>query len=493
LKITVLGSGISGLAASIRLAVAGYEVEVFEANSYPGGKLSSFEANNYRFDEGPSLLTLPQLIDELFVLANKNPKDYFQYLKLPETCRYFWEDGTQITAYADLSKFAAEVEAKTGVPQKKVLSFLDEAAWKYKTVGDLFLERSLHKASTWINPSALKSYLKIPFLGLFGTMNEANEAFFQHPKVVQLFNRYATYNGSDPFQTPALLNIIPHLEHNIGAFLPIGGMHAITLSLYNLALDLGVVFHFNARVEEVIFDRKRVNAIIVNGEKLPVDELICNMDMVNAYRSILKNAPQPKKLLSQPKSSSALIFYWGLKKKFSQLGLHNILFSDDYRSEFEHIFKMKTVFEDPTVYINITSKYESKDAPIDGENWFVMINVPTNEGQNWDHIIAESKKHILAKMSRILQTEIADLIETESLLEPRTIELKTSSSGGSLYGNSSNNRFAAFLRHPNFSPDFYNLWFCGGSVHPGGGIPLALSSAKITAGLIQKSKRKHRS
>jgi len=488
-SVSIIGSGIAGLASAIRLAVSGQPVEVFEANNYPGGKLSEIASDGYRFDAGPSLFTLPSLVDELFLLAGKDPGDYFQYQKLPETCRYFWEDQTRITAWADLPKFALEVEEKTQVPQQKVLSFLQNAAWKYKTVGDLFLDRSLHDFNTWTNPAALRAYLKIPFLGLFGTMHQANQDYFHHPKLVQLFDRYATYNGSNLYQTPALLNIIPHLEHNIGAYLPLGGMHAITQSLFKLAQDLGVVFHFSAKVEKIIFDGQRVTGILVNGNPKKVDTLVCNMDMVNAYKTILKDAPQPKKLLSQPKSSSALIFYWGIQHTFPELGLHNILFSENYQAEFEHIFEKKTVYHDPTVYINITSKYEEKDAPSGCENWFVMVNVPSNEGQNWDQIMAETRSHMLKKISRMLGMPIEPLIATEQVLEPRSIESKTSSAGGSLYGNSSNNRFAAFLRHPNFSPYFNNLWFCGGSVHPGGGIPLALSSAKIMTDSMTKKRK----
>jgi phytoene dehydrogenase-like protein len=208
------------------------------------------------------------------------------------------------------------------------------------------------------------------------------------------------------------------------------------------------------------------------------------MDMVNAYKSILRKQKQPTKLLDQPKSSSALIFYWGVKKVFPELDLHNILFSDNYKEEFEHIFHQKTIYNDPTVYINITSVYKPEDAPKNCMNWFTMINVPNNQGQDWDKLIVEARNHIIQKINRILKTDIESLIETEEILEPRTIESKTSSANGALYGNSSNNRYAAFLRHANYSSDIKNLYFCGGSVHPGGGIPLCLLSAKIMSEMI---------
>ncbi len=247
----VIGAGIAGIATSIRLANKGYEVHVFEANSYPGGKLSSFELKGYRFDAGPSLFTLPHLIDELFRLSNKNPQEYFDYIRLDEACRYFWDDGTRITAHADHQRFAEEVEKKLGEPAAHLLAHLKDSAVKYNVTEKLFLHRSLHKISTYFNRDAFKGYANMHRLDAFITMNRANEQRFQNPKLIQLFNRYATYNGSDPYQTPATMNIIPHLEYNIGAFFPKKGMVDITESLVKLAEELGVKFHYNTKVKNI--------------------------------------------------------------------------------------------------------------------------------------------------------------------------------------------------------------------------------------------------
>jgi phytoene desaturase len=488
-KVAIIGAGIAGIASAIRLAHKGLEVSVFEANAYAGGKLSSFEINGYRFDAGPSLFTLPNLVTELFELVGKNPTDFFEYEQLTEVCRYFWEDNIRLTAYAEPQKFAEEVEKITGEPAEKITQFLKDSAFKYEVLDGLFLQDSLHKLSTWTSKKALKGYLNIPKLGIFGTMNEANQKLFKNPKIVQLFNRYATYNGSDPYQTPATLNIIPHLEYNLGAFFPKKGMVSITDSLVKLAESLGVKFYFETKVEEIIVEDGKVKGLKIrentSTEKpydlrlMTYDSIVSNMDVTHTYRKLLPNENHPNFLLNQPKSSSGVIFYWGIKKQFPELDLHNILFSDNYQEEFKTMFEQKTIFHDPTVYINITSKHKPDDAPEGCENWFVLINAPANEGQNWDEIIAQTKENILKKISRILGQNVAELIECEEILDPRTIESKTSSAQGALYGNSSNNRFAAFLRHANFSSKIKNLYFVGGSVHPGGGIPLALSSAKI--------------
>lgn len=475
----IIGAGIAGIAAAIRLANKGYDVTVYEANAYPGGKLSEIRSDGFRFDAGPSLFTLPELVEELFTLSGEKTEDHFRYLRLPVSCHYFYEDGTQIKAYADKEQFAREVHEKTGEPVANIDKALGNSAQLYELLSDLFMKRSLHRWQTFVNPEALKAYTRLHRLDFFRNMDQANKGFFKDPRLVQLFNRYATYNGSNPYETPATLNIIPHLEFNIGAFFPEKGMHSITLSLYELARRLGVRFQFNARAEKILLKNKVISGLQVNGEKIPHDLLVSNMDIVNTYKKLLSDQPQPKLLLNQPKSSSALIFYWGIQRQFEQLDLHNIFFSRDYRQEFDHIFHKKDVFADPTVYINITSKYKKDDAPEGCENWFTMINVPNNSGQDWDTLIDRSRDYIFGKLSRMLDTDVAPLILTEDILDPRLIEQRTSSSMGALYGNSSNNKYAAFLRHANFSRKYKNLFFCGGSVHPGGGIPLSLLSAKI--------------
>ena len=196
------------------------------------------------------------------------------------------------------------------------------------------------------------------------------------------------------------------------------------------------------------------------------------------------------RILQQERSSSAFIFYWGINKTFHELGLHNIFFSNNYKEEFNHIFKLKQLYEDPTVYINITSKCEPGiPAPPGKENWFVMVNAPANVGQYTTEWQQQLKQHILSKLSRLLHTDIEPLIEVEAVLNPVTIEENTASYMGSLYGTSSNSRMAAFLRHPNFSNKLKGLYFVGGSVHPGGGIPLCLRSAKIMSEMVANDKK----
>jgi phytoene dehydrogenase-like protein len=231
-------------------------------------------------------------------------------------------------------------------------------------------------------------------------------------------------------------------------------------------------------------NRPEIQSIKTNNDKeFSSDLIVANVDIKRVYQHFLKK-PLPPKIRKSENSSSALIFYWGIKKTFPELDIHNIFFSNNYQEEFDAIFNRKTVQQDPTVYINITSKMVNNDAPANGENWFVMINVPHNSGQNWAEFTQIAKSKIIKKLSHILQQNIEELIEVEAVLDPVLIESNTGSDKGSLYGSSSNQRMSAFFRQANFSSEYRNLYFCGGSVHPGGGIPLCLLGAQIVNRLV---------
>ena len=479
----IVGAGIAGIASAIRWARKGYAVHVHEANSYPGGKLSQFQLGDYRFDAGPSLFTLPFLVDELFTLCGEDPRDHFNYLKKTEECRYFWDDGTRLTAHSDPAEFASEAERVLGEPAKHVRAHLDLARRQYEATKGLFLERSLHKASTYLRRDALPALAALPSLKLTQTMHAVHAQRFRSPKMVQLFDRFATYNGSTPYQAPGTLAMIPHLEFGFGTFVPFGGMVAITESLVALAERQGVQFHYGQRVERILVANRRATGLLVGGTELPADVVVSNMDVTPTYRRLLPDLKAPEKTLSQERSSSALIFYWGVRREFPELDLHNILFANDYEAEFRDLFERKTLHGDPTVYIHITSKDLEGEAPVGGENWFVMINAPADYGQDWASWRAIARASVLAKIERALGIDVAPLIEVEEVIDPPTIQSRTGSDRGALYGASSNNAMAAFLRHPNFHRQIPNLFFVGGSAHPGGGIPLCLLSAKIAADL----------
>jgi phytoene desaturase len=281
-----------------------------------------------------------------------------------------------------------------------------------------------------------------------------------------------------------MLSLIPHLEQNQGTFYPYGGMISIPNALVALAKKKGVQFKLNSEVKEIIVEQNSIKGILTQEGVIRADRVVSNVDTYFTYKYLMNDEQAAKNVLRNERSSSAFIFYWGIKKSFPQLHLHNIFFSSNYKEEFDHLFVKKTFYEDPTVYINITSKIEQQHAPSGGENRFVMVNAPANTDMDWEQQRSLLKQHIIAKLNRMLSTQLQDLIEVEEVLSPMDIERQTASFKGSLYGTSSNSKWAAFLRQANFSSKVNGLFFAGGSVHPGGGIPLCLKSAKIVSEMI---------
>ena len=484
---SVIGGGIAGMASAIRLSQKqGLKVTLFETNAHLGGKLSEVKHNGYRFDMGPSLLTLPHLIDELFELSGKNPRNYINFDRLHVVCKYFYEDGTQINAYGNPQKFALEIEQKTGVPQKKVLEYLEWSKTVYELVDELFTKQSLHTNTAFFSTKALKAVLNIRTLKLFKTIHQHNEGFFNNQKIVQLFDRFATYNGSNPYKAPAILGLIAHIEHNLGAYLPQGGMAQITKALETLMVENGVEIIKNAKVEEIIVQDFAVKAIKANGFNSLTSIVVSNADVETTYKHLIPKYAYTRNDKNDTRSTSAIVFYWGINKQFAQLDVHNIFFSQDYQNEFEMMESGRYICNDPTIYVYISSKLNKKDAPEGCENWFTMINVSHNKGQDWDTLVKTARKTMIEKLNRILNIDLEKHIVAQEILDPRTLETKTSAFRGAIYGTNFNSRYAFFTRHKNLNPTIDNLYFVGGTVHPGAGLPMCLCSAKIVDELIGK-------
>jgi len=485
-KAIVIGSGVAGLAIAIRLAKSNYEVSLFEKENHVGGKVSWIEQANFKWGLGASLLTFPEFIDELFQLCDKDPKQYYTYHALNPITKYFFTDDTIINAYADKKLFAQEIENNTHDKAKTVLEYLEKIEHLYTRTASTFLYRSLHRIKTYLTQNAIRVFTTSPFkLGIFSSIHKKNATTFRDKNTIQLFDRYATYNGSNPFKAPAILNVIAHPEFNEGAYMLHDGMPSLTQNMEKLAKEMGVSIHLNSKVNRILVEKNKAIGISTTTANHYADVVVSNMDIQFTYTQLLPNIKSPKRYLQQEKSTSALIFYWGLNKTFSDLDVHNILFSDDYTKEFECINK-STIYEAPTIYIFISSKINPSHAIPNGENWFVLINVPHHNGQEWNAIVEKFRPIIIHKINQKLKQDIQPHIVTEYINHPQTIALQTFSYLGALYGNSSNKMMSSFLRHPNFSSKVKNLYFCGGSVHPGGGVPISLLSAKITHELIQE-------
>lgn len=495
-KVGIIGAGFGGLSAAIRLSNAGFEVTIFEKNDHAGGKASFIKEKGFRFDKGPSLLTMPFVVEQLFKDVGEDLSEFTKIHKLDNYCKYFWSDGAIINAYSDLSLFQEEIKKISHKDSRAVKDFLKYAKSIYDLTADIFLFKSFSEAKTFLNLKSLKTLFQIWKIDPFRSMNEAIKSFFENEKVIQLFNRYATYNGSNPYKAPATLNIIPHVEYNIGGYIPDKGIYSLVEAIYQLALKKNVQFNFNSDVKKIVVRNNKVSNLLFeqNGksEEKEFDVIISNADVNFTYQNLLNgyNLKSAKRYLKLEASSSAMVFYWGISGTHNSLEVHNILFSDNYKNEFDEIFERKILPSDPTIYIYISSKLNNNDAPPNCENWFVMINTPNNCGQDWNKEELKIRKNIIDKIHRITGIDLKDKIIFERTLNPKIIEELTSSFRGSLYGISSNDRNAAFLRQQNRSKEIEGLYFCGGSAHPGGGIPLTILSGKITADLVIKHESK---
>jgi len=495
-RVAVVGGGIAGMAAAARLAASGCQVVLFEANDTLGGKLSDRHSAGFRFDCGPSLFTLPETLEELFSDCGKDLRDYLQYDKLDIITRYHYGKGNYVDAWADQEKLGVELYDKFNEDPEKVRKYFKKVQWLYNLTAPVFLRKSIHRRSDLWSISNFFKLFALPFVGAFQSLYEFNRSAFDKERTAQLFSRVATYNGSDPYKAPGTLSLINHVEYGLGAYYPRGGMIAIRDALQKLIEELGVEVRLGTKVDRYHVFQNRIIGVKVEGERIPFDRVVSAVDIAYAKEYLFSRDLLEPKMKTKDLGMSAMVFQWGIKGTFPQLDLHNLFFSRKYRREFEAIGG-KLVPQESTIYLYVSSKLNQTDAPDGHENWFVMVNMPCDQKQDWTKISQITRSSILARLSSELDVNVEDLIVDENVMTPLTFEKTTRSYAGALYGPHSNSIFSAFRRYPNKHPRIQGLYFCGGSVHPGGGIPICLHSAQIATRWLmdglRKSKGKHRS
>ncbi len=486
-RVLVIGAGLGALSGALRLARLGFEVTLFEKNPQIGGKLREKKLGAYRFDAGPSLLTMPFVIDELFEFCGFDRKDFLDFVPIEPICRYFYPDGARLDASSDIEKMKREIARLSPRDAEVYENFLSYTERIYKLTANIFLFSPIHEFAEILKWRNLPTLFKLPQIDPLRSVHQSVSRFFKDARLVQLFDRYATYNGSDPYRAPATLNVIPYVEFVLGSYYIRGGMYRLAEALLDIAGKLGVKIHTSRRVEKILHDGKGVTGLLVNGEKIAAECILCGQDVVTAHNQLIDGFTKRRAKLNRLEPScSGVVFLWGVGKKHPELAHHNIFFSGDYKREFTQIFEEKRTPDDPTIYVAITSKSDPAHAPENGENWFVLLNMPYLTGtMNWRDEIARVRKIVLAKL-RQKGFDIENRIEAEFVLSPKDFELNYLSNRGSIYGISSNSRNTAFKRPANRSRELRGLYFAGGSTHPGGGIPLVLLSGKIAAELIAK-------
>jgi phytoene desaturase len=483
--VVVIGAGLGGMAAAVRLSAAGCKVSVLEKNSTPGGKLGYHVSGGYRFDTGPSLLTMPYVLEALFRDIGRELTDYLELIELPKTCRYFYPDGTVFDASSNPSAMQTNIARFSPEDAEVWPAYQEYCKNLYHRAAEIFLFNPIHEWRRLMFSKMIRKLPGILNLDAGRSMHSRNNRFFKDPRMVQMLDRYATYNGSDPFRAPATLNIIAHVEYNPGAYYIRGGMYKLAQVLEKLCVEYGVEIRYDQPVRAVIHQNGCVTGVETDNGTVHADTVVCNADVIHSFNHLIAGQDKFKNKLNRLEPSlSGMVFLWSVGRQHPSLLHHNIFFSADYESEFRQIFEAHKVPDDPTVYVSITAKSDPADAPNGCENWFVMVNMPyTCENQNWSEFQKYTRRAALTKLSAH-GFDIGSDILKEHVLTPVYFRERLNSNRGSIYGISSNSRFTAFMRPPNRNRQIKNLFFAGGSAHPGGGIPLVLLSGKICAEMI---------
>ena len=483
LPIVVVGAGIGGLSAAIWLASAGQRVIVLEANATIGGKMSEIRADGFRWDTGPSVITMRHVFDELFA---GHLDDYLTLLPVDPLTRYFYPDGTRLDALANREAMAENIRQFADADDAAgYLAYLDYARRIHDITGGVFIYND--PPTLWrVARTPLRD---IPAVDPLRTMDSAIRSFVKSPKLRQFLGRFATYVGASPYLAPATLNVIADVELSGGVWVPQGGIYAIALAFQRRAEELGVEIRTGCRVQQInVSDRNVTGVTLTDGSQIEASAVIANVDVATVYEKLLPresvSARRVKQLTSVEPSCSGFILLLGIEGTHPELTHHNIFFSGDYRREFDDIFVRGIPPDDPTIYIAITSKTDKDHAPEGCENWFVLVNAPALDDRfDWSQNAAAYRDRVLDRLAA-QGYDVRGKIRAEHMITPVDLERLTGARRGALYGASSNDRLNALRRPHNRARDVGGLYFAGGTTHPGGGVPMVTLSGKVAAKLL---------
>ncbi len=476
MKVIVIGAGVGGLAAAIRLAAAGHQVEVLERNPNVGGKLATLKEGGYSFELGPTLLTLPHIFDELFKLAGTTLADEVELVRLDPQIRYRWPNGSTLEVPDDPAALPSALDVFSPGSGVQWTRFAEHAAKLWELSERTFL------AGPMGSPLALLSRMRSPLdLGRIDgnrTLAKSAEAHFDDPRLHQLVGRYATYSGSSPFRTPATLACIPHIEQAFGCWYVMGGLGRLGDALERVAIRIGVTIRVGVDVGRIAFDGRKVTGVeLADGGSESADLVVSNVDAAHLYTDLLPHPKQAKKLDRAGRSTSAFVICAAVRGRTEGIAHHNLFFSLHDRQEFRYLEAGQMAI-DPTVYACVSSVTDPGQAPRDGENWYMLVNAPPAVG-------LDRKLMTAAVLNRLAERgfDIRTRIDFTRTLAPADFEARYRAVGGAIYGTSSNGRKAAFARPNNVGP-VDGLYLVGGSTHPGGGLPMVAISARIVADLV---------
>ncbi|TVQ66528.1 MAG: phytoene desaturase [Balneolaceae bacterium] len=488
-RAVVIGAGIGGLSAAALLASRGFETTLYEKNNAPGGKMQEYVWNGYRFDTGPSLLTMPFQLEKLFSDCNESIDEYLKIKKPDPLCRYFYEDEIIFDNYQDRRKSVQEIRKFAPEDAAAYDKFLNRAEKLYKRTANAFIFNPLYS----LKDLSRLNLFNLLFIDAFSSVSKKVDRYFKSSYLRRFFKRFTTYNGSSPYLAPATLNVIPHVELNQGGYYVEGGLYQIAGALEKLCRKKGVTICYQTPVKSVITDRKKVTGIVLEkGETVQCDLLFSNSDATDTLLNLLPKEAVPEKVRVRQKntepSCSGFVMMLCSDRTWPMLKHHNIFFSPDYELEFRQIFEEKKLPDQPTIYLANTSFSDQDHAPAGSSNLFVLVNAPyLDSNQNWTSIKQYYSSSLIRQLEKRGLKGLSDSIEHIEIITPLDFLSKYHSNRGSIYGTSSNDRFSAFVRPRNKLRSLKNLYLVGGSTHPGGGIPLVIQSAFNAMSLLDRT------
>ncbi len=501
--VLVIGGGVGGLSAAVRLAAAGVRVTLLEKNATVGGKLNLWEAPHpgrpgerpFRFDTGPSLLTLPFVFEQLFAAAGERLADHLDLVRLDPIARFVWADGATFELRNSAADTAAEVARFAPADEQGWRDFYAVGRDIWARTADLFLYHSpeqLLAGDGRFDPRRGLAMLTVPFrIGMFTRFHKRVDRHVRSPRLRELLYQYATYSGASPFRAPATLAVIPHAEQHFGGWYPRGGMYRIAEVLASLAAKLGVDVRTNCPVRNVIVEGGVARGVVCDdGTQLRADAVVANSDVVHTYRRMIPAADRRRypdaKLDKLEPGGSGVVLLLGIDGTYPQLAHHTKFMPADYTSDLTAMFETKTTPADPCIYVAATTRTDPTQAPDGCENLFVLASAPALDGKtDWATAGPRYRDQLVDTLEhRWGLTGLSKRIVVEKRYTPADLATVYNANAGSIYGLGSNSRRAAFLRPPNRDRDVKGLYFAGGATHPGGGLPLVALSGKIVSELV---------
>ncbi|QFT88954.1 Diapolycopene oxygenase [Bacillus sp. THAF10] len=488
-KVVVIGGGLGGLSAAIRLSADGYDVNIVEKGERLGGKLNMRSGKGFTFDTGPSILTMPWVLEQLFASTGRNIHDYLTIERVEPQWRTFFEDGTKIDVSSDLPNMLQQIQALSPKDANGFFEYLNYCSKMYEYSMKSFYKKSLSGLSEL---RALHNLKELIGMDPMKSMDQITKKYFEDKHLQQLFNFMIMYIGSSPYHAPAVLSQLTHVQLGLGIYYVRGGMYKIAEAMKALLEEMNVDYRLNTSVQKIITkDGKATGILLENGEEILADIVVSNLEAIPTYQMLLNHHPQSehaaKDLKKYSPTVSGLVLLLGVNKQYPALAHHNFFFSKNQEEEFNTIFNEEKPSQDPTIYIGVSSKSDSSQAPQGKENLFVLTHVPPlKPGETWESYKDEYKNIVLTKLERMGLEDLRTSIEFEYCFTPNDLQTLYGANGGSIYGVVTDRKKNGGFKIPCRSKILTNLYFTGGSTHPGGGVPMVTLSGQLTADVIKE-------